>query len=109
MRIRALVNAELIAENDKGEERTMPIGSGTYFEAKQVEVYEDEAETYANITLLDGFKLNGVVWNSHTFENHGVPQVQRPKLPEVGETLIRKEVAVKDNLKLKELNDKFSK
>lgn len=131
MRIRALVNAELIAENEKGEEKTMPIGSGTYFEAKAVETYEDEGETYANITLLDGFKLNGVVWNSLTFENHGVPQVNhkvnplKPSaytvpghdkvpdrsfvLPEPGDILISKEKASANFEKLKELNEKEPK
>lgn len=81
-RIRALVNAELIAE--KGEsERTLQIGSGTYFEASKVETYISEKEVLADVTLLDGFKIIGVAWNPQTFENHGVPEFKITKTPEV--------------------------
>lgn len=76
LRIRSLVNAELIAEDKSGNEKKVQFGSGTYFEANKVEVYEEDGETLANLTLLDGYAINGVVWNQNVFENHGVPETK---------------------------------
>jgi hypothetical protein len=74
LKIRSLVNAELTVEDKDGNEFPMQIGSGTYFEANKVSVYEYEGETLADIELMDGNYLNGVTWNSKLFENHGVPE-----------------------------------
>jgi hypothetical protein len=91
LRIRILVNAELIAEKD-GVERQMQFGAGTYFEANNVDTYVNESdEVLADITLLDGFQLIGVVWNQNVFENHGVPEKRIVKdKPDPWDTAIKK-------------------
>lgn len=120
-RIRALVNAELIAEDKNGKEKTVQIGAGTNFEAKSVEVFDEDNETFADITLLDGSKIFGVVWNKHTFENHGVHETRIIKkatgdfidsksdyVPAMvtNESVVSKESANIALEKLKEINDK---
>ena len=76
LKIRSLVNAELIAEKN-GVESTVQYGSGTYFEATEVSTYlGNDNEVLADISLADGSKLIGVIWNEKTFENHGVPETR---------------------------------
>ena len=72
-RVRSIVNAELVAFNPvTTEEKVMQIGAHDYVEANKVEVFSLEGETLANIHLVDGFILEGVLWGPQYFENHGV-------------------------------------
>jgi len=125
LRIRALVNAELIAEKGK-DEKVVQIGAGTYFEATNINTYEDLStkEIFADITLVDGYTLYGVAWGSAYFENHGVPEQRITKTatvtyeenPEPKITITTSDDVPVPLLsfpefnfdKLKEINEKFS-
>ena len=79
MRIRSLVNAELIATVPGQEEGSiMQIGAQTWFEAKKVVKYKSDGELLADIYLTNGNTLEGVSWGPQYFENHGVPEENAP-------------------------------
>ena len=79
MRIRSLVNAELIATVPGKEDGViMQIGAQTWFEANKVIKYKDDDELLADIHLSNGNILEGVAWGPKYFENHGVPEEIAP-------------------------------
>ena len=79
MRIRSLVNAELIATVPGNEDGVkMQIGAQTWFEAFKVVKYKSDGELVADIHLVNGNILEGVSWGPKFFENHGVPEENAP-------------------------------
>lgn len=79
MRIRSLVNAELVATVPNQEDGVIvQIGAQTWFEAKKVVKYKSDGELVADIHLLNGNILEGVSWGPKLFENHGVPEENAP-------------------------------
>jgi hypothetical protein len=79
MRIRSLVNAELVATVPGNEEGViMQIGAQTWFEANKVVKYMSDGEQVADIHLVNGNILEGVSWGPKYFENHGVPESNAP-------------------------------
>lgn len=103
MRIRALVNAEVVAEHPNGTEYNFQFGAHTYVSANRIDIYEDDGEKFADIYLVNGDKVMGVAWGPEYFENHGVPEfnIKPPKPPKMSVEAIKKE----DKVILRHLND----